>query len=81
MNIKSKAQIQIEQQFLYNLAQIIEAFPQYKIGEHLAHFLRKKSEKQEFYYWHNELILQKIEDYYNELKDTLAHGVSSEDDD
>lgn len=72
MSVKTKQQVQIEQQFLYNLAQIIEAFPQYKIGEHLGHFLRRKGEKQDFYYWSNELILQKLEDYYNELKETLA---------
>lgn len=71
MNTRTKAQIQIEQQFLYNLAQIIEAFPQYKIAEHLGHFLRKKGEKQEFYYWSNDLILQKLEEYYTELKETL----------
>ena len=72
MNVKTKQQVQIEQQFLYNLAQIIETFPQYRIGEHLGHFLRKKSAKQEFYYWSNEFLLQKIEEYYNELKETLA---------
>lgn len=70
--IKTKQEIQVEQQFLYNLAQIIEAFPQYKIAEHLGHFLRKKYENAESYYWSNELLLQKIEDYYNELKETLA---------
>lgn len=79
MNVKTKQQVQIEQQFLYNLAQIIEAFPQYKIGEHLGHFLRKKGEKQEFYYWSNDLILQKIEEYYNELKETLVAIGQNED--
>jgi hypothetical protein len=72
MRIKTKQQAQVEQQFLYNFAQIIEAFPQYKIGEHLGHFLRKKGSSTEFYYWSNELLLQKIEEYYNELKETLA---------
>lgn len=79
MSVKTKAQVQIEQQFLYNLAQIIETFPQYKIGEHLGHFLRKKGEKQEFYYWSNELLLQKLEEYYNELKDTLVVSEPIED--
>lgn len=72
MSVRTKNQVQVEQQFLYDLAKIIEAFPQYKITEHLGHFLRKKNEKQESYYWSNELVLQKIEDYYNELKDTLV---------
>lgn len=72
MIVKTKNQIQIEQQFLYNLAQIIEAFPQYKVAEHLAHFLRKKGENQEFYYWSNTLLLQKLEEYYSELKETFV---------
>lgn len=72
MRVKTKQQVQVEQQFLYNLAQIVEAFPQYKIAEHLGHFLRRKGESEEFYYWSNELLLQKIEEYYNELKENLA---------
>lgn len=72
MKIKTKAQIQIEQQFLYNLAQVLEAFPQYTISQHLVHFTRRKGLKQELYDWSDERILQRLEDYYNELKTTLA---------
>lgn len=72
MKVKTKQQVQTEQQFLYNLAQVVEAFPQYKIAEHLAHFLRKKGENQEFYYWSDDLLLQKLEEYYTELKETLT---------
>lgn len=74
MNIKTKAQIQVEKQFLYNLAQVLEAFPQYTIAQHLVHFTRTKGIiKQELYRWSDPLILQSIEDYYTELKQTLSH--------
>jgi hypothetical protein len=79
MNVKTKRQVQLEQQFLYNLAQIIETFPQYEIAQHLGHFLRKKGEKQEFYYWSIELLLQKLEEYYTELKETLITSDTIED--
>ena len=79
MRVKTKAQIQIEQQFLYNLAQVLEAFPQYTISQHLVHFTRRKGLKQELYYWSDERILQRLEDYYNELKATLSTNVYEED--
>lgn len=68
---KTKAQIQVEQQILYNLANIIEAFPQYSIAQHLSHFLRKKNETKDVYFWSDELILKKVEEYYDELKTDL----------
>lgn len=70
---KTKQQLRIEQQFLYTLAKIIEAFPQYTISQHLVHFLRKKNEAKEAYYWSSEKILQKIESYYDELINDLPN--------
>ncbi len=69
--IKTKNQIQIEQQILYNFAQIIEAFPQYTVSQHISHFLRKKRETKDVYFWSDELVLKKIEEYYDELKTDL----------
>ena len=71
MKIKTKQQIQIEQQFLYNLARVLEPFPQYTVSQHLVHFTRRKGLKQELYDWSDERILQRLEDYYNELTTTL----------
>lgn len=72
MSIKSKQDIRIEQQFLHTLSKIIEDFPQYTISQHLVHFLRKKNEAKESYYWSEELLLKKIENYYDELKNDLT---------
>lgn len=77
-NIKTKSQIQIEQQVLFNLAQIIEAFPQYTIAQHLVHFLRKKRETKDVYFWSDEFILKKIEEYYDELKTDLIHEIDED---
>lgn len=69
---KTKQQIRVQQQFLYTLAQIVEIFPQYTITQHLIHFLRKKNEVKEAYFWADEVILQKLESYYDELKNDLS---------
>lgn len=76
---KPKSQVQIEQQFLYNLAQVLEAFPQYTIAQHLSHFMRKKNDNKEAYFWSNELLLSKIEEYYDELKSDLTLNIETED--
>lgn len=75
---KTKDLIRIEQQFLYTLAQVIESFPQYSIAQHLIHFLRKKSEAKEAYFWTPEKALQKLESYYDELKTDLLNDKESD---
>lgn len=72
-NIKTKNQIQTEQQVLFTLANIIETFPQYTIAQHLSHFLRKKKEVKDAYFWSDDLILRRVEEYYDELKTDLLH--------
>lgn len=73
-NIKRdhKSKIQTQQQFIYTLANAIEMYPQYTIAQHLLHFLRKKNEPKEPYSWEDELLLKKVEDYYDELNSDLA---------
>lgn len=73
MQIKTKEQVQIEQQILYNLSQILEAFPQYNFTQHLCHILRKKSELKDVYFWGDEKLLSKVEEYYEELKTELIN--------
>ena len=68
---KTKAQVQVEQQLLYNLAQVVEAFPQYTMAQHLCHFLRKKGELKDVYFWPDDMLLNKLEAYYDELKNDL----------
>jgi len=73
-NLKNRKQIQVEQQILYTLAQIIETCPQYTCAQHIAHFMRKKCDAKQPYQWANEVLLQKMENYYDELKaDILAN--------
>lgn len=72
MSRKTKQRVQMEQQFLFTLSKIIEAFPQYTLAQHLSHFMRKKNETKEVYFWQDELILQKVEEYYDELKGDLT---------
>jgi hypothetical protein len=77
--IKTKNQVQVEQQILYNLTQIVEAFPQYTIAQHICHFLRKKTEAKDVYFWSDELLLRKIEAYYDELKGELLNSIPEDD--
>ena len=63
--------IRYQKQFLYNIAQIIEIFPQYSITQHIWHILRRKNESKEAYFWSDELLLKKTEQYYDELKQDL----------
>ena len=79
MAYKTKQQVQIEQQFLFTLSKIVESFPQYTIAQHMVHFQRRKGEPKELYYWKDDILLQKIEEYYDELKsDLLINKVEDE---
>lgn len=73
MKYKTKQQIQTEQQFLFTLSKIVESFPQYSIAQHMVHFQRRKGEGKELYEWKDDFFLQKIEEYYDELKGDLSH--------
>lgn len=78
MKQKTKQELQVEQQVLYNLSQVTEAFPQYTIAQHIWHFLRTKGEAPEPYKWTNEFLLNRLEAYYDELKSDLL--VNTEND-
>jgi hypothetical protein len=72
MNTKTKQETQVEQQVFYNLVQIVEAFPQYTLAQHIHHFLRKKGDEQDPYFWSDEKLLKKIEKYYDEINSELV---------
>lgn len=76
---KNREQIKLEQLILYNLVQINELFPQYSISQHLWHILRTKGGEQP-YYWDNNKLLNKIEQYLDELHTDLANSNFKEDD-
>lgn len=71
---------ELEQQAIYNLIQIIEAFPQYTISQHMWHILRTKGYEKEPYQWDNLTTLSKIEAYYNELNNDLLTETNEDDD-
>lgn len=74
MRVKTKRQVQIEQQILYNFSQIVEAAPQYTVAQHIVHFMRRKGEKKDVYEWSDEFVLSKLENYYDELKIDLINN-------
>jgi len=68
---KTRDRIQAEQQIFHLLLNINELFPQYSITQHLLHVLRKKEDLKEPYYWSEDVLLKKVEDYYDELHNDL----------
>jgi hypothetical protein len=79
MEKKNNRSIQEEQQILHLLAQIVEAFPQYTIAQHIAHIMRKKNEPLEAYHWNNILLLKKFENYYDELNQELSNDFQNKE--
>jgi len=75
--VKTKEELQVEQQILYNLVRVVETFPQYTLSQHMWHILRTKGDKDP-YFWSNVLLLSKVQDYYNELNTDLAYGTDTE---
>lgn len=70
---KDKRKIQVEQQVFHILLDIVELYPQYSLSQHLCHILRKKEDSKEAYFWSDEILLKKFEDYYDELKQDLSN--------
>lgn len=68
---KERKKVQIQQQILHIMINIVEAYPQYTFSQHLAHAVRKKSELTDAYFWSDETLLKKFEDYYDELRNEL----------
>lgn len=77
---KSKERIQAEQQIFHLLINIVEQYPQYTFSQHLCHLLRKQGGKVNTYFWSDELLLKKVEDYYDELTSDLANNIFEEND-
>lgn len=80
MTTVDKQTMQIKQLIFHNIMQIVEQFPQYTIAQHLAHIMRKKSDSQKSYYWSDEKLLKKFEDYKDELESELASIVPDNED-
>lgn len=68
---KDKRKIQVQQQVFHLLVDIVELYPQYSFSQHLLHILRKKGDSKEPYFWEDDVLLKKLEDYYDELKGEL----------
>ncbi len=67
-----KKKAQVKQQVFHNLLEIVELYPQYTIAQHLNGILRRKnSESEVFYHWSDEETLKRIEQYKEELENTV----------
>lgn len=67
-NKLKKEGMQEVQQIFHHLTEIVELYPKFSVCQHLAGILRrKKSEGKEFFFWGNEELLKRIEQYKDEL--------------
>lgn len=80
INIKpvDKKRKQVEEQVFYNFMQLVQQYPQYTVVQHLSHFLREKGDGEDHYFWSNEKLLKKIEDYKDELDFEFSNPVEDE---
>lgn len=70
-----KKRVQIKEQVLFNIAYILDNFPQYTIAQHFTLLLRRRnSVGKEVYFWTDEEILSKLEKYVDELNSELAEA-------
>lgn len=77
-----KKKAQITQQIFHNLLELTELFPNYTIAQHLAGILRRKaSEGQEFFFWSNDELLKRVEQYREELESESLTETSVEETD
>ena len=76
---KNKKESQTREQIFYNFIQILDSFPQYTISQHLSHILRKKEEVKAAYFWSDQDLLKKFEQYYDELNNELVLNSSYEE--
>ena len=69
-NIKNnKEDTQLRQQFFHNFMEVVDMYPQYPIAQHMAAFLRRKSDSgPEFFHWSNKDLLNRLEQYKQELE-------------
>lgn len=61
-----------KKQILHNLVQIMDLCPQYSTSQHWIHILRRKGGKDP-YTWTEEELLQKVENYYDEVLQDLVY--------
>jgi hypothetical protein len=67
-----KRKKQIEEQVFYNIMKIVQEYPQYSIAQHILHVFRRKGDVQDPYFWSDEKLLKKFEDYKDELDRELT---------
>jgi hypothetical protein len=73
-----KRKKQIEEQVFYNIMKVVEQYPQYTMAQHMLHVLRRKGDVQDTYFWPDEKLLKKFEDYKDELDQELTSQVTEE---
>ena len=70
MSIKNnKEETQLRQQFFHNFMEVVDIYSQYPIAQHMAAFLRRKSDfGPDFFHWPNKELLNRLEQYKQELE-------------
>ena len=64
-----KDDMQTRQQIFHRLIEVADMHPKYPIAQHLAAVLRRKSESgPEFFHWSNKELLNRLEQYKQELE-------------
>ena len=64
-----KEDMQVRQQFFHRFMEVVDAHPKYPIAQHMAAFLRRKADSgPEFFYWNNKELLNRVEQYKQELE-------------
>lgn len=64
-----KEDMQVRQQIFHRFMEVVDGFPNIPIAQHIATFLRRKSESgPSFYYWSNKELLNHIEQYKQEIE-------------
>ena len=75
-----KEDMQVRQQFFHRFMEIVDSYPKYPIAQHMAAFLRRKSaEVPEFFHWSNKDLLNRLEQYKQELEGEEIINETSED--
>lgn len=78
---KEKEKIQVREQVLYNIAKMLDHFPQYRIAQHFTFLMRRRStEGPQPFDWEDKEFLKRLEKYNDELETELSLPVQEEND-
>lgn len=75
-----KEDMQVRQQFFHRFMEVVDMHPRYPIAQHMAAFLRRKSDEgPQFFHWSNKDLLNRLEQYKQELEGEELMNETNED--